>query len=73
MTNEFRELSAKIYPHVSDRAKQAINNINDAFEEAQLMIDSAEYWARFGQGLPPKGMTYEHLGVVHGSENIIKK
>lgn len=73
MTNEFRELSAKIYPHVSDRAKQAINNINDAFDEAQFMIDGAENWSRFAQGLPPKGMASQTLGIVHSSENIIKK
>lgn len=61
------------FPNISDKAKQAITNINDAFEEAQLMIDSAEYWARFAQGLPPKGMAFEYLGIVHGSEYVISE
>jgi len=70
MTNKFRELSDKVYPNVSDKAKQAIDNIKDAFDEAQLMIDSAEYWARFAEGKPPKGMATQHLGIVHGQEYV---
>lgn len=73
MDNKFKELSDKIYPHVSDEAKQAINNINDAFDEAQLMIRNAENMVRFAQGLPPKGMAHEHLGIRHGSEFVISR
>lgn len=60
-------------PNLSDEAKQAINNINTAFAELQTVIDGMQRRADFAQGKPPKGMAYEHLGIVHGSEYVITK
>lgn len=73
MSIEFRELSDKIYPHISDKAKQAIDSINDAFDEAQHKVYEMRRLANFTEGKPPKSMVSQHLGIVHGSEFVMSR
>ena len=56
---------------VSETARQAIADINAGFDEAQRRVDEMQRLADFAKGKPPKGMAYEHLGIVHGSEFVI--
>lgn len=58
---------------VSDTAKQAIADINAGFDEAQRRVEEMRRLADFVAGKPPKGMAYEHLGIVHGGEFVITK
>lgn len=56
---------------ISENAKKAIANVNAGLIEAQRRVDEMQRLADFAKGLPPKGMAYEHLGIVHGSEFVI--
>lgn len=71
MNNKFRELSDKAYPHVSDKAKQALDNINACFDEADRRVESMQRLADFVAGRPPNGMAHEYLGIFHGGEFVM--
>lgn len=58
-------------PNASDKAKQAISNINAGFDEAQRRVDEAQRLADFVAGKPPKSMANQHHGIVHGCEYVI--
>ena len=66
-------LNADDIPNASEKVKKAIADINNAFDEMQLMIDSAQYWADFAKGKPPTVNKQQSHGITHGSEYVFDR
>ena len=77
--NDLKELSAKIYPNLSDKGKQAINNINAAFDEVQALASIFDATVRKTLSTPSRKPSPPDIplelpdGIVHGAEYVITK